>query len=107
MSTWEPISESHLLGLIEVSEYEMDVSTKLVWERIKLPVPEKWQQSPMGQEGGGFWVVATYGKTCLYYNDIEDGFNESPFNEWGKIDEYWCNQTELHHYVSSVFTSKG
>ena len=106
MNTWEPISESHLLGLIEVSEYEMYASTKLVWERIRLPEPEKWHQSSMGVEGGGFWVVATYGKTCLYYNDIEDGFNESPFNEWGTIDEYWCNQIGLHHYVSSVFTSK-
>lgn len=107
MSTWKPITESHLLGIIEVSEYEMDALTKKVWDKIKLTTPEKWQQSPMGDEGSGFWVVGIYGSNCLYYNDIEEGFNDSPFKEWGKIEEYWCNQTELHHYVYSLFCSKG
>ncbi len=102
MSTWTPISESHLLGLIEVSEYEMDDYSKFLWEQIKLPKQEKWKQSPMGDEGGGFWVVATYGKTCIYYNDIEDGFNQSSFSQWGTIDKYRCSQIELHHLVHSL-----
>lgn len=103
ISTWQPISKSHLKGLIEVSEYEMSSSQRKLWEKIKLSSPEKWAQSPMGDEGGGFWVVAVYGRNCLYYNDIEDGFNESKFSSWGVIDEYWCNQIELHHFIASVF----
>ncbi|MBB3059923.1 hypothetical protein [Microbulbifer rhizosphaerae] len=106
MSTWEPIKKSHLEGIIEVSEYEMGPEARLVWEKIKLPEVQKWLQSPMGDEGGGFWVVAIYGNKCLYYNDIEDGFNESSFKEWGTIEEYWCNQTELHHFIASTFVSR-
>lgn len=105
MSDWKPISRSHLEGLIEVSEHEMNPSQRLIWEKIKLPCPEKWQQSPMGDEGGGFWVVAVYGEHCLYYNDIEDGFNESRFSHWGTINDYWCSQVDLHHFIASVFTA--
>jgi hypothetical protein len=81
----------------------MSPSIRRIWEKIKLPKLQKWKQSPMGDEGAGFWVVAIYGNHCLYYNDIEDGFNESIFSEWGKIDEYFCSQIELHHFVASAF----
>ena len=105
MSKWKPISKSHLEGIIEISEYEMSEIHREIWLKIKLSSPEKWENSPMGDEGNGFWVVATYGMNCLYYNDIEDGFNESKFSCWGKIDEYYCNQIELHHFMSSIIPS--
>lgn len=82
----------------------MSSSQMRIWEKVKLSPPEKWAQSPWGDEGGGFWVVAVFGLNCLYYNDIEDGFNESRFSSWGVIDEYRCNQIELHHFIASVFT---
>lgn len=31
----------------------------------------------------------------LWFNDIEDGFNRSKYSDFGKIDEYWCNQDRL------------
>ena len=105
MSTWKPITKSHLEGIIEISEFEMSPRAKSVWQKIKLPDLQKWKQSPLGNEGGGFWVVAVYGSSCLYYNDIEDGFNESTFIQWGEIDEYFSNQSELHHFLESVFIS--
>lgn len=103
MNNWKPITKSHLEGIIEVSEYEMDQPSKVVWEKVKLPSIEKWTNSPLGDEGGGFWVVAVYGKNCLYYNDIEEGFNESVFQNWGVIDHYYSNQIELHHFINSAF----
>jgi len=59
--------------------------------------PAKWQQFPFGDEGNGFWAVASDQGRVLWYNDIEDGFNVSTFTDWGTIpsDEYWCNQHEL------------
>ena len=59
--------------------------------------PAKWRQSPWGDEGNGFWAVASDQGRVLWYNDIEDGFNVSAFTDWGIIpdDEYWCNQDEL------------
>lgn len=103
MNNWEPITLSHLEGLIEMSEHEMSDSERMIWNKIRLPLPVKWENHPMGDMGKGFWVVAIYGNKCLYYNDIEDGFNESTYNSWGIIDEYLCNQIELHHFIRSVF----
>ncbi|MHA3772588.1 hypothetical protein ACXR0O_13715 [Verrucomicrobiota bacterium sgz303538] len=81
---------------------------RALWNLIAVK-PRKWKQSPWGDDGGGFWVVALAGERCLYFNDIEDGFNWSRFSTYGTIDEYWCNQSELRHVVSalthSIFSS--
>ncbi|MEM8681946.1 MAG: hypothetical protein AAGF72_00860 [Pseudomonadota bacterium] len=59
--------------------------------------PTKWSQSPWGDEGGGFWVVAVDGNHVLWYNDIEHGFNVSAYEKHGVIpeDAYFCNQDEI------------
>lgn len=103
MTNWKPITLPHLEGIIEISEYKMSETERLIWNKIKLLSPVKWQNHPMGNEGNGFWVVATYGNSCLYYNDIEDGFNESPFKTQGIIEEYKCNQIKLHDFIRSAF----
>lgn len=72
------------------------------WEYIKI-VPEKWKEKTMGEEGGGFWVVAIIGKSVIYYNDIEEGYNFSTFTNYGEIDNYYCNQMELHEMIESLF----
>lgn len=40
----------------------------------------------------------------LWFNDIEEGFNVSRFEEAGLIpdDEYWCNQDELHRALRNL-----
>ena len=58
-------------------------------------MPEKWREEPFGNQGHGFWVVALIGNNVIWFNDIEDGFNRSTFTEYGKINEYWCNQDQL------------
>jgi len=72
------------------------------WEFVKI-TPEKWQEKTMGEEGGGFWVVAILGKSVIYYNDIEEGYNLSTFTNYGEIDNYYCNQMELHEMIESLF----
>ena len=57
----------------------------------------------IGDLGGGFWVVAIIGQKCIYYNDIEDGFNESEFEETGQIGEYLTNQSELLPFIQSYY----
>jgi len=64
------------------------------WEAIRVS-PHKWKQTPHGDEGGGFWVVALLGGRVVWYNDIEEGFNCSKYITAGEIDEYWCNQDDL------------
>lgn len=48
-----------------------------------------------GDVGGGFWVVAVFDNTALWYNDIEEGFNTSSYTTKGVIEQYWCNQDRL------------
>jgi hypothetical protein len=56
--------------------------------------PERWLQTPWGDEGSGFWAVSLDADRVLWFNDIEEGFNVSRFSERGAIPEreYWCNQ---------------
>jgi hypothetical protein len=96
---WEPLSEDELLSLIATAEAAMEPPLLAFWERIRVR-PVKWALPPWGDEGGGFWVVAVAGHDCVWYNDIEDGFNVSRFEAFGRLAEYWCNQDELHDCIA-------
>lgn len=81
--------------------------TRRLWGAI-LVEPEKWHQHPYGDAGGGFWVVALMGRTVIWYNDIEEGFNRSVYSVYGVIDDYWCNQDELNvtlEYLANALVS--
>jgi len=57
---------------------------------------------PWGDMGAGFWVVAIFGNTVIWFNDIEDGFNRSQYSRFGVIDAYLCNQDQLQWTVQYV-----
>ena len=97
---WEPISENELLQLIDSAEIEMKVKFEIerFWNRIKIK-PQKWMLPPWTDEGDGFWVVAIIGQQCIWYNDIEEGFNISEYSHLGYVDNYYCNQDELNFCV--------
>jgi putative component of toxin-antitoxin plasmid stabilization module len=71
-----------------------DDAVRARWERIRID-PEQWRCSPWGDADGGFWVVAIEGGRALWFNNIEDGFNWSPFSKRGTLDDYFCDQTEF------------
>lgn len=96
---WEPLSENKLMEMIEEAELFMSPGCRKFWDYIKI-TPQKWSLSPWGDEGGGFWVVAVIGKNCIYYNDIEEGFNFSPYTSFGQIDRYCCSQPDLLPTIS-------
>ncbi len=98
---WEPTSEAEIWDMINKSYGRMTAQQKRLWEVIKVD-PVKWQQHPNGDEGKGFWVVAILGKTVVWFNDIEEGFNFSVYTEFGRINEYWCNQDELEHAIQKI-----
>ncbi len=99
--TWRPTTEGELWDKINRAWESMSLPQRRLWEIIKID-PAKWQENTQGAMGGGFWVVAIYGDTVIYYNDIEDGFNRSIWSVPGTIDEYWCNQDELQWTVQHV-----
>ena len=95
MLNWEPISEAALLDRIAQGVARMPVEHRQLWDAIRI-VPGKWQQHPYGDEGGGFWAVGVIGRSVIWYNDIENGFNRSIYSTHGVIDDYWRNDDELH-----------
>jgi len=78
-----------------------DDTVREAWEHVRIG-PEKWQCSPWGDQSGGFWVVAEMAGEVVWYNDIEDGFNTSPFITRGIIGEYRCNQTEFEQLLNTL-----
>lgn len=94
MNTWRALSEIELAALLSDAAAGMTDKEKRYWEAVKIP-PEKWEEETYGAQGGGFWAVGLLGKSVLWYNDIEDGFNVSSFSKYGRIDEYWANQDDL------------
>ena len=96
--SWEPISEAELLEQINAAWRRMRASQRHFWEAIRI-APETWAQHPFGDFGGGFWAVGLVGRTVLWYNDIEDGFNRSHYPRYGEIGAYWCNQDQLEWTV--------
>ena len=98
---WQPISEGQLWDLINSAYENMTPTQRKIWEIIKV-TPVKWNEESMGRLGNGFWVVAIIGSSVIWYNDIEDGFNQSSYNSYGEIAEYWCNQDELQFAIQNV-----
>jgi len=101
MNKWSPIPEDDLRGLINIALSQMNAPQRRLWEVIKID-PVKWKEKSYGEMGGGFWVVAILGRTVIWYNDIEEGFNISSWTLYGLIDEYRCNQDELQWTIQNV-----
>ncbi|TWJ03473.1 hypothetical protein JN11_01016 [Mucilaginibacter frigoritolerans] len=107
---WESISFEELKELISEGEaalesgnYEKEVL--VFWKHIKIN-PEKWKdENGYAKERDGFFVVAILGKRVIWYNDIEEGFNLSFYDEYGIIRDYWCDQYELNQAVYQFYHS--
>jgi hypothetical protein len=89
--SWQPLGREELEQLMSAGLSEADDPVRAAWQRIRIE-PERWQCSPWGDLAGGFWAVAVTGGVVIWFNDIEEGFNASPFRERGVIGEYACNQ---------------
>ncbi len=98
---WKPISLIDLENLVLAGELELDDEQRNFWDIIRIE-PEKWEEKEYGNEGGGFWVVAIFGKEVIWYNDIEDGFNISKYVKYGEIKTYECSQNELNWSVIGI-----
>ena len=82
----------------------MSIAHRRFWDAVCIE-PEKWQLHPNGDAGGGFWVVAIVGRSVIWYNDIEEGFNRSRYATYGRIDDYWCNQDDLDTTISYLMNT--
>ena len=106
--TWKPISLAELQEMILQDLAECSEEQRSFFARFAIQ-PEKWRQSPYGDEGGGFWAVAVYEDRVLWFNDIEGGFNVSQFKTKGDIptNEYWCNDDPLQWAIPHLMGAPG
>lgn len=95
---WHPALYAEIDEMVQAAELQMEPAVQAFWGRISV-VPQKWQLPIWGDAGGGFWVVALMGQECIYFNDIEDGFNVGQFDTLGIIRYYGCEQDELEHCI--------
>jgi hypothetical protein len=98
---WQPISEGSVWDLINAAELRMTAPQQKLWDSVRI-IPMKWTEPSYGVAGGGFWAVGVIGSTVVWYNDIEDGFNCSPYRTFGEIEEYRCNQDDLEHVMEDL-----
>lgn len=101
MVDWQPIPVAALLDRIEQGRARMPEAHRRLWDALRI-APERWQQHPYGDAGGGFWVVGVIGRVAVWYNDIEEGFNRSNWSTYGVIDDYWRNDDELDVTIGYV-----
>lgn len=99
--SWSPVTEEQILDSINKAYDHMSIAQRKLWEVIKV-IPQKWQQKPYGDKGEGFWVIAIFGNSVIWFNDIEDGYNTSTYSTFGTIDKYCCNQDELEWQIQNV-----
>lgn len=97
---WQPISREELDGLVRHSMKRMYRDEKKLWQEIRME-PEKWRE-PVFAPQDAFWAVATHEGRVIWYNDIEEGFNVSPFTERGAIEEYGTEQLDLCDAVKKL-----
>ena len=79
---WTPIDLESLYDRIKRGDAAMEHPTRRLWNAIRIE-PQKWKLHPWGDMGGGFWAVGVIGRHVVWFNDIEDGFNISPYEVAG------------------------
>jgi hypothetical protein len=99
--TWAPITEEKIWDKLNAARCRMSVRQARLWDIIQIQ-PNKWVQESWAAAGAGFWAVGLIGRTVIWFNDIEDGFNRSSYDQYGIIKEYWCNQDELEQAIQKL-----
>lgn len=96
-----PVREAEIWDLLNRKVAELSPREARLWEAVRID-PEKWRQHPHGDPLGGFWVVGLMGRHVIWHNEIEGGFDISPYRSHGLIDAYTCNQYELQDVASKL-----
>ncbi len=91
--TSTPIARIELDRLVAQELTRFDDEMRAVWERVRTE-PVRWRCSSR-DDSAAFWVIAESGERVIWLNEIEDGFDVSPFDTRGVIAEYRCDQLTL------------
>lgn len=94
--SWKPLTGDEVQSVVGAELIDCSDDQRAYFASVAIE-PQRWRQSPWGDESGGFWAVAVDHDRVLWFNDFEEGFNVSRFTDRGTIPEreYWCNQDPL------------
>ena len=94
----EPLAEARPWDEINRAESRMTPQQHRLWQVARIQ-PEKWRLEARHAVRGDFWVVALLGRTVVWYNDLEHGFNWSTWSRHGTIADDGSCQDELEQAV--------
>lgn len=99
---WSNITLDELSNMILQFETGEEGEIHNLWNLIKIK-PEKWKikTKRLGSDAE-FWVTGIFGSSVIWYNDIEEGFNISKYDQIGLIKEYVCNQDDLKYPLNNL-----
>jgi hypothetical protein len=83
---WTPISLDKLYDKIFSTEESLLGEMNNLWDIIKIE-PAKWRKKGFNESDASFWVVAVYGQNAIWYCDIDNEFNISPYKIFGELSE--------------------
>lgn len=95
------MDEAQLWDLINDAWDRMSLPQKRLWEMVRVE-PKRWKQMPYGIHDGGFWVVGIVGPIAIWFNDHEDGFQYTAYDQPGEISEYGSLQFDLEDILQHV-----
>jgi hypothetical protein len=81
-----PLNEDEIWDIVNKDTSDLTPFQLRIWETIKI-IP------------GGFWAVAAFGSSVIWYNEIEEGFNLSNYKKYGVISEFFCDQLDLNIWL--------
>jgi hypothetical protein len=103
LETWKPITDEEFATLFEEQYGELDEKERRAFDRFRV---EPWKATIRRSEIAGdelVFVVAEVGGRVLYYDDVEDGFNISPADEFGRILRSGGSSNTLQEAVNRWF----
>ena len=102
------IAKSELFNIMLKSQSRMSLQQRTVWSAINITL-SKWQISLEGDAENSFWAVGILGQRVLWYNDVEGGFNNSHYFQYGVIGEYFTAKDTLEDAVQKLiwYTESG
>ena len=106
--TWKPVSLELLNAILADDEQNIPDTYRELWNKIKV-TPEKWamalDQKLYGVSNSDrYWIVGKYKNHVIWYQDVEEGFNCSPYFKPGVIAEMGWETDEL--WVSFLWLEK-
>ena len=89
---WKPATIEQVKAIVSAESTHFDAEQAAAYERFRVePFPgklfrfDRWENAV---------IVARNGERVIYWEDVEEGFNESPATG-DRILERWCNQDRL------------